>query len=93
MKSSGKCPKCGGAEISVIKGEKMKSTSNAPAWFQDTDFHYCMQCGYKESYQRLDVVPIVEQVQKMQQQMVIVAVVTVVLVGSALFLWYMLRLA
>lgn|GEM_PF-2313498 len=71
----------------------MKSTSNAPAWFQDTDFHYCMQCGYKESYQRLDVVPIVEQVQKMQQQMVIVAVVTVVLVGSALFLWYMLRLA
>jgi hypothetical protein len=71
----------------------MKSTSNAPAWFQDTDFHYCMQCGYKESYQRLNVVPIVEQVQKMQQQMVIVAVVTVVLVGSALFLWYMLRLA
>ena len=90
MKSGGKCPKCGGVEISVIEGEKMKSTRDAPAWFQDTDFHYCMQCGFKESYQRLDVVPIVEQVEKMQQQMVIVAVVVlVVLVVLGLGLWYL----
>jgi len=62
----------------------MMPSNSGPSYYQDSDYHYCMQCGYKESYQRLDIVPIHEQVQKMRLELVIVTVVAL-----GLGIWYL----